>query len=221
MKKRLLLAVLAMLPACIAFAQGGYTLKAGGTYANLRAQGSTPDWGIALGIGREWRISKRTSLALEVMYTAKKTQLRNKTVAHEYYWVGGQAVNIFCDVRYLDIPLLWKYCRPLAKSVCVELYAGPSLEIAIKDQSRLEHLYNIDTPQRDLKYDYVFSQDDDPWPWFGRSGLNVNGGIGMHWSRFTFEFRYSRALNDVDVIAHTAMRKGLDSCQFLIGLKLK
>ncbi|NUO81037.1 outer membrane beta-barrel protein [candidate division KSB1 bacterium] len=221
MKKQLLLTIFMALLAGKALAQGGYTIKVGGTYSSFRGQGSEQDLGFALGIGREWKISKRTGLAFELMYTAKKAVFRNKTVAHEYYWYFGDAFDIYSDIRYIEIPFTWKYYLPIKKSLLIKLYVGPSLELAIRDRSKMRHLYNIDTPQRDFKYDFVFSQYEDPWPWLGRSGFNVNGGIAIDWSAFTVELRYSRALHDVDVISYIAMNEKLDFLQLLIGLRIE
>jgi Outer membrane protein beta-barrel domain len=220
MKNKLLLAILMALLVGKAMAQGGYTIKVGGSYSSYRGQGSTPDWGFASGIGREWKISKRMGLALEVIYTAKKAVFRNKTVAHESYWYFGDAFDIYSDIRYIEIPFAWKYYLPVRKNLLIELYVGPSLELAIRDKSKMKRLYGIYTPQRDFRYDHVFSQDDNPWPWLGRSGFNVNGGIAIGWSVFTVELRYSRALHDVDVISSIAMYEKLDFLQLLIGLRI-
>ncbi len=218
MKKQLLLTIFMALLACKALAQDGYTIKVGGNYASFRALESDLDLGFALGIGHEWKISKRMCLALELMYTAKKTVIRNKTVAYEIYWFSGDALDIYSDIRYLKIPLMWKYCLPIGKNLLIELYAGASLDLAIKDRSKAKRLYTIYTPQRDFKYDYTFARDADPL-WLGSSGINVNGGMAIGWSVFTVELRYSRALHDVDVISGIAMNEKLDSLQLLIGLK--
>jgi hypothetical protein len=154
------------------------------------------------------------------MYTVKKAVLRNKTVAHSFFWHLGDAVHVYSNIRYLEIPFTWKYYWPVRKNLLLELYVGSSLELAIKDRSKMEHLYTIHTPQLDFKYDYVFAQDPDPL-WVGSSGFNVNGGISIGWSVFTMELRYSRAFHDVDVIAHTAINEHLDFLQLLIGLKIE
>jgi Outer membrane protein beta-barrel domain len=220
MKKKLLLTIFMALLVGKALAQGGYTVKGGGNYSIFRGQGSTLDWGFALGIGREWQISKRTGLTLELMYTVKKAVLRNKTVGRSFAREFGDAFDIYCDIRYLEIPFMWKYYRPVRKTVLIELYVGPSLELAIKDRSKKEHLYDIFAPQEDFLYDYYYPED--PYPlWYGSSGFNVNGGIAIGWSAFTVELRYSRAFHDVDVIAHTAMNEHLDFLQLLIGLKIE
>lgn len=220
MKNMLPLAMLMALLAGNALAQGGYTIKVGGNYSSFRGQGSERDLGFVLGIGREWKISKRTGLALELIYTAKKAVLRNKIVSSLFFWYNGSAVDIYSDIRYFEIPLMWKYYLPVKKSLSIELYAGPSFELAIKDRSKQERLYNIYTPQLDFKYDYVFARDPAPL-WMGSSGFNVNGGIALGWSAFTVELRYSRALHDVEVITGTVMRENLDFLQLLIGLKFE
>lgn len=201
-----------------AFTQDGYTVKIGGNYSSFRGQESELDLGFALGIGREWKISKRTGLALELMYTAKKTAIKNKIVASAISGYGS-VIDIYSDIRYIEIPFMWKYYRPVRKTLSIELYVGPSLELAIKERTKTKRLYNFYDPQHKLRYDYVFYEGDDPWPWFSRSGFNVNGGIAIGWSVFIAELRYSRALHDVDVISGIALNENLDFLQLLIGLK--
>jgi hypothetical protein len=162
MKNKLLLAILMALLAGKALAQGGYTIKVGGSCSSYRGQGSTPDWGFASGIGHEWKISKRTGLTLEVMYTAKKTVLKNKIVASAISGYGS-VIDIYSDIRYIEIPFMWKYYRPVRKTLSIELYVGPSLELAIKERTKTKRLYNFYDPQHELRYDYVFYEGDDPW----------------------------------------------------------
>ncbi len=52
MKKTLLLTTLMALLVGNALAQGGYTIKAGGTYASFRGQESERDLGLTLGLAR-------------------------------------------------------------------------------------------------------------------------------------------------------------------------
>ncbi|MCL4708105.1 outer membrane beta-barrel protein [bacterium] len=219
MKIKLRIAMLMALLAGNALAQGGYTIKLGGSYSSYRGQGGAPDWGFASGIGHEWKISKRTGLTVEVMYTAKKTVLKNRIVASAITGYGS-VIDIYSDIRYVEVPVMWKYYRPVRKTLLIELYVGPSLELAIKERTRTKRLNNFYDPQHKLKYDYVFYEGDDPWPWVARSGFNVNGGIAIGWSVFTLELRYSRALHDVDVIAGLALTEKLDFLQFLIGLRI-
>ncbi len=219
MKNNLLLAILIALLAGKALAQGGYTIKVGGSYSSYRGQGSTPDWGFASGIGHEWKISKRAGLTLEVMYTAKKTVLKNKIVASAITG-SGSVFDIHSDIRYIEIPFMWKYYRPVRKTLSIEFYVGPSLELAINERTKTKRLSSFSDPQHELRHDYAFYEGDDPWPWFARSGFNVNAGIAIGWSVFIADLRYSRALHEVDVISYIAMNEKLDFLQFLVGLRI-
>lgn len=219
MKKKLLLTTLMALLVGNALAQGGYTIKAGGTYASFRGQESERDWGLTLGLGREWKTSKRTGLTLELMYITKKAILRNKTVG-SYLWGIGDGFDIYCDVRYIEIPLVWTYYWPVRKALSIKLHAGPSLELAMNDRSKKVHLYSITFPQPGFKYDYTFPQE--PYPlWRGSSGFNLNGGVVIGLSSYTVELRCSRALHDIDVISGIAMNEKLDFFQLLFGLRIK
>ena len=82
---------------------------------------------------------------------------------------------------------MWKYYRPVRKTLLIELYVGPSLALAIKERTRTKRLNNFYDPQHKLKYDYVFYEGDDQWPRVARSVFKVNGVYAIGRSEFTME----------------------------------
>jgi hypothetical protein len=205
-------------------AKNSYYIIGGPNYSSFRTTASEYVTGHTFGIGTEWHSFYKFSIALEALYTLRGGILRDKIV-------GGRDVryvylqDIHCSFRSIEIPLLLKYAIPIRKNVRLKIICGPAISIGYKDKSekiRKDFLFEVIDPDDwdNIQYDYDFNMDPGgPLPYIAlSSGIALNTGLALKWSRLKLECRYAYDLFDIDTIRAVYLHEKIHSMQVLFGI---
>ena len=83
-------------------------IKGGLNISKFVDVGSALTLGFTLGITKEWHVDQRSSITAGLMYSQKRSTLKNKTIG--YYGIDDVFLwNIYCRANYLVIPLFYRY----------------------------------------------------------------------------------------------------------------
>lgn len=172
-------------------------VKIGGNFSQILANDSRVDFGVSVGMSKEWFIANRFSIGGELLFSTKRSELKNKRIL--FYPGVIETYDIHCSFGYIELPILMKFYQPISNTLQIQLQAGPSFSIGIFNHSDAKHKpegYAVNfgeyTNPDSLEYDYGEIFDPGP-PWPATvfsSFLGLNLGFGLNWLDYTFEFRY-------------------------------
>jgi hypothetical protein len=223
--KRTLLFFVILFSTQTTFAQNHWLVKSGMNFSTFRTVDSEKRTGFEIGIGREWKIYKNTYIGCELMYGTKGCILKDIIIGGGYVkYVFNR--DLYCSARFIELPVLLKYNIPINKAFSCYFLLGPSLSIAVRDNSKIlkqTFLFEVrDQNEWDnLDYDYNFNIDKaGPLPYItDSSGYELNTGIGIIWSSLFLEVIYSYDFYDIETIISYDIYERFHSLHILVGYR--
>jgi len=172
-------------------------IKFGGNFSQILVNNSKGNLGVSFGIAKEWFISNRFTIGGELIFSTRRSQLKNKRIL--FYPGVISTHDIHCSFGYLELPILMKFYFPISNTLKIQLQAGPSFSFGIFNNSDAKYKpegYSVNsgeyTNPDSLEYDYGEIFDPGPlWPsTVFSSFLGFNLGFGLNLLDYAFEFRY-------------------------------
>lgn len=199
----------------------GISIYTGGNVSAIYPQLSNFKIGDVFGIQKNWG-TQYWSLSSGIIYNSKGGIIKDKNFAFNMS-ESGYNLDIHVSVDYLEIPLFLKLYNPINKKMKIGISFGPSLAIAISDNTESKTLkyftFNSSDPKNNIKIDYW--ENFEPGPvWAECSMICMNVGLIYKISDFFIEIRYNRAINAVHTVASKDINKRLHSFNFLIGVEI-
>ncbi len=198
-------------------AQGAIGLKAGVNYIYFKNKDIQSEPAEMWGIFKDFHLSKRFSLAPELLISHKRGKLYN--VREAPWWLSSNGIinhiNIQIHTVFLEIPVLLQFSLFTKDQFTLNLIAGPSLSIGFSDKSKKTIIRQDKylTEPENLQYDYKYADYNR----FSKYGKCWNFGIELVWRRFSLECRYSNINYDLDMIADLWFKEELMHSLALIG----
>lgn len=220
MKRLLIVFVLVVLPVANSNSQVGFNYMFGGNYSKFRRARNELEIGFSLGIGHEWKVFNNMNISSELHYSFLRADLIGVVITSGWDVDSGHLYNLNCSIGSLEIPLLVKYYYQLAKDIKLHILLGPSLSIGLLDSSEKDQVADEPIHIANMQYDYIHAEDPGELYILDSSGFRLNVGVGLVWSAFSFECRYSRAMFDIETLNMVRLNDELNGYHFMLGVSL-
>lgn len=199
----------------------GFTVHTGGNITALQPKFSSSQSGQVFGVHKYWG-SQKTMIATGLSYSMRRCILKNRNFVF-YNSRSGYYLDIHVAIDYLEIPVLFKQYRQITKNIKAGLCVGPSLAIAICDNTESKRLRYFNFEQSDdtkpAHIDYWENDDGGP-VWADCSVFYMNFGFLLVFSDFYLEARYNYAMNDVNTVAGKIIMEKFHTVNLLIGVEI-
>jgi len=178
------------------FAKNTAFLKIGPTFSTFtNVNNSKFKVGYSVGLEKDLCILHDFYIVSGVHYNSRGGVLKNVTYGYgsEIFPVTKGDIHAF--QYYVSIPLLVQYTRQIHEKLFFNIFIGPSIEIALGDESFYkdeELIYDPSIHSRDEFNRPEFYPTDD---FFWRHGWTKNIGIGIEFSYFILDYYYSYGLS--------------------------
>jgi len=222
--KKLIIFILILFFITESNAKGKYTIKIGVNYSDFIGEKRNSEPGIVLGIGREWPITKYTTISGEINYSVQETYLKNKKIKpNNWNFYDVTEEDIICSLRCFELPFNIKQYFNLGKNFKLQLNIGAFLNVHTKDLSEreLKRYYVLDflneEERKNFKFNYRSTSMSEDYS-YNASRLNYEFGFGFVWSRYQLECRYQ--IKRVKWISFVYIDKRMETFQLLLGVNL-
>lgn len=222
MRIRFALFVLILGSCGVALGQNVIYARLGGNVTSIRGQKIYLRPGVTMAIGRHHCFSDHSGWlgasgwAIELVWTNKRALLKDKAIGGGAGDVGFG--DIYCSVALLEIPLLVTFDRALSDKIKLEMHFGIALSLAIDDRSRRERKGKIwlrPEEYEDYPIDYKYNPGDPTI--YSSGGTTFNAGIGISFSSFSVDVRFSPAMGcKFDTISSIKLKETPDTIHFFI-----
>jgi hypothetical protein len=201
------------------WAQNRKIIKVGIIQSNIFHKEAVSNRNVVLGLGYEHMFSKCFGLSGEIQYLTKSSILKNKAIGSwENRPPQGYYYDIDISLKYIDIPILVTMVKPINKNVNLRLHAGPSLAIAIKEQTKYNKLKKcLSDDPGGCQLDYIWAEGDGCF-FLDNSGLGANIGLSLDWNIVEISFRYSHDVHDIDCIRRIYPQKKINSFLIFVAM---
>lgn len=212
------------------YAQSGFEIKTGWNLSNFLNVQTGTKIGVIFGINKEWEIQSNHSISAGFLYTTRGGTLKNKTFGNLPldHWIDQiYAYDIHCSIGFIDIPVVFHTYKTITTDTKIHLFAGPSLSIAIHDNSfisnkKIRYKRSDYQPEewQNLSLNYFTNLVHDSI--YNSSGFTLNFGIGIKRSSYIMELNYSLSLFEVESVQWINIsEKNIQSVNFILGINVK
>jgi hypothetical protein len=177
--------------------------------------------GEVFGIQKNWG-EQNGAVSFGIIYATRGGILKDKNFAFAMT-DQGYHLDIHVSIDYLELPLFIKIYKAITKNIDVGVCFGPSLAIAIRDNTESKNATHFDMENSDsadlIKIDYW--ENFEPLPvWSECSMICMNAGLIFKLSKLFLEIRYNYAMGDVHTAGGMKLDERLHSFNFLLGIEI-
>jgi len=195
-------------------------LKIGPTFSTFtEVENSKYKVGYSIGLEKSWNVLYNFRINGGVHFCSRGGIICNTTFGHGHESDPVNRLDMHASLQYFSIPLYLNYTIHIKKGTFINLFSGPSIEIAIRNSMKAKNLVQIYDPFVDSidqfeRPDFYTNED-----FVYNHGKAMNFGIGIEFSKYKIDYIYSNGLF-VEVAGRTDIEKYLRSHTIEFGIKL-
>lgn len=206
-----------------------FFIKAGENTSEFRniegKKGNGNLFGVGLGFEADEHPLIDGFASIELTYIQKKAVLENiSRPPNEYMRDSAVLENLYMSHGYIQLPVKFGYFCRFLNDGKVKVFLGPSLDIAIKNKTKVEFLGFVDLePDEngnypDYPYDYELFDRERPFI-FVNTKLSYHFGALLEWRHIRFELCYSRAVNNTNIYIGLNAYDKVDTISMSLGYR--
>ncbi len=185
------------------FTFAGYRIYSGATLSNFNINKSQPRFGGNFGIDKTWD-GEPYSLALGLQFITKSTYTTGNAMVFNLSNQGYYFDALF-SVGYLEAPLMGIIHLLSDNNIKIGLTFGPSVAIAILDNSKWYNSVHFDFEQ-DSEFMYKLEDRYHEADEVGAAGgVFLNAGFIAEYQQLYIELRYSHGMTKLGALAGVVM----------------
>jgi len=181
----------------------GYRVYCGGNFSTFNTNASKIGFEGVFGIDKIWN-GEQSSWSLGVQYVVRSANTTENMMLFNMTDQGYSFDALF-SVGYLEVPLMTLLHFSRSNKIKFALSMGPSLAIALFDNSKRYNSVHFDFEQdsnyRNKIRDYYKEAVDPGRFWLqSNAGFFLNSGLVAEYQNICIELRYSHGLNQLGVL---------------------